>query len=88
MNINKIHLPGLFKEMEDAAIEYEKVLFRQKVFRIWIKCLKSGRLVLADKIVKKYKKELTEPIRFDRSIAMQYSLFVNNLFPNDKKETP
>jgi hypothetical protein len=79
---NRIPFKNLLSEMQEADKEYTKKYFRQKVIRIYMKCLKSNRINLAVKIAEKYRKELTEPLRSDLFIAEQYSLFVKNLFKN------
>lgn len=79
MSIDKIYFPGLLEEMREASVDYSKKNFKQKVIRVYIKCLKTNRIPLAARIAEKYRKELTEPLRSDMPISMQYSLFAANI---------
>jgi hypothetical protein len=77
--IDRISVPGLIKEMQEACEDYDKKYFRQKVLRVYMKCLKSNRIKLAVAIATKYRKELTEPVRSDMAISQQYALFASNI---------
>jgi len=85
MNTDKIHLPGLLAEIQAAAEDYDKKYFRNKVMRIYAECLKSNRILLATKIAEKYRKELTETLRSDLSIAEMYSIFATNISKTEDK---
>lgn len=85
--IDKIYLPGLLQEMLDASEDYSKKFFRQKVIRIYSKCLRSHRIHLAVKIAEKYRKELTSDLRSDLSIAQQYALFAANILNPSSQQT-
>jgi hypothetical protein len=80
METYDIPFKGLISEISEWADDYSKKIFRDKVFRVYIKCLTANKILLATKIYEKYRKELTSTLRSDLSISMQYSLFVQNLF--------
>lgn len=73
--IHEIHFPGLMQEMLDWSEDYNKKYFRQKIIRVYIKCLKANKVNLAVKIAEKHRKALTETLRSDMAIATQYSIF-------------
>ena len=82
MNIDKIPIEGLLTEMQEWADDHSKKIFREKVIRVYIKCLRRNKILLATKISEKYRYELTRTLRSDLSIAANYSLFANNLKGN------
>lgn len=77
--IYEISLPGLLSEMQEWSEDYSKKMFRQKVIRIYMKCLKLNKVNLAVKIAEKHRKALTEPLRSDMSIANKYAIFAANI---------
>lgn len=79
LNWNDIPFPGLLNELIEWSEDHSKKLFRSKIIRIYTKCLFRNKLQLAVKIATKYRKELTNELRSDMSIAMQYSLFAHNI---------
>ena len=78
--IHEIPLPGLLKELQEWSEDHSKKLFREKIIRVYMKCLKTNRIKLAVRIAEKYRKELTSTLRSDLSMADNYTLFINNLF--------
>jgi hypothetical protein len=61
--------------MQEWADDHSKQLFRDKVIRIYTKCLTRNKILLATKISEKYRKELTTELRSDMAIATNYALF-------------
>lgn len=80
MNIDKIPFQGILREMQEWSEDHSKKIFREKVIKVYMKCLRFNKIKLATKIAEKYRKELTETLRSDLSIAMNYSLFAANIY--------
>lgn len=78
--IHEIPFPGLLRELKEWSDDHSKRLFRDKVIRVYTKCLFRNHIQLAARIAEKYRKELTSVFRSDMSIAQNYSLFVANLY--------
>lgn len=74
-NIDRIDFKGLLSEMQEWADDHSKKLFRDKVIRIYTKCLTRNKILLATRIAEKYRKELTTELRSDMEIATNYALF-------------
>jgi hypothetical protein len=83
-NIDKIPFDGLIYEMNEWTKDHSKKLFRQRVIRIYTKCLVRNKILLATKIAEKYRKELTSELRSDMAIAANFALFANNLFKTNE----
>lgn len=79
MNIERLPFKGILEEMQSWSDSYSKKLFRDKIIRVYIKCLKSNRILLATKIADKYRTELTSTLRTDLDIATNWALFCNTL---------
>lgn len=79
MSINEIYLPGLIDEMIAQSDDYTKKFFRQKIIRVYIKCLRSGRTLLATKIAEKYRHQLTETLRSDQTVSTMYAIFASKV---------
>lgn len=77
--IDRIYVQGFIKELQEWADDHSKKMFRAKVLRVYLKCARAGKIKLAVRIAEKYRKELTEPLRSDLPMAMNYALFVNNI---------
>ena len=78
-NIERIPFKNLLSELQEWSDDHSKKLFRDKVIRIYTKCLKRNKILLATKIAEKYRKELTSELRSDMSVAANYALFAANL---------
>ena len=78
-NITRLPFPGLINELLEWQEDHSKKVFRSKVIRIYVKCLRRGKIELAVKIAKKYHSELTNNLRSDFDIATNFSLFLRNI---------
>lgn len=70
--IDKIRFPGLLMSLSEVCDKYTEDYRRQRVLRIFIKCLKLNKGKLAAKIAAKYKTLLTS--ESDATVALKYSL--------------
>jgi len=76
---HKIQIQGLLSELQEWSNDHSKKLFRDKVIRVYTKCLIKNKILLAIKIAEKYRKELTTELRSDMEIADNYALFAANI---------
>lgn len=69
-----IYDPGLLQELRDWAAEHSKNQFASKVLRVYTKCRLLKKNALADKILTKYLRELTNLQHDDRVLAFHMML--------------
>ena len=75
--VDEIKFPELFVTLSEVCDAYTEDYRRQRVLRIFIKCLRHNKGKLAAKIAAKHKTLLTT--QSDMSVAMSYSLLASPL---------
>lgn len=88
MNTDQISFNNLLSELQEWSDDHSKKLFRDKVIRIYTKCLTRNKILLATNIAEKYRKELTTELRSDMDVATNYALFAANLMKRPFCQTP
>lgn len=90
MNIDKIVSTSLLEELKYMSKLYDDESFKHKVFRIYIKCRRRGKLAIADRILEKYKKELRMDLNFDSDIAIStmYAIITSQRINQSQTKKP
>jgi hypothetical protein len=74
--VNKIPYISIMQDMLEWSKHHSDTLYANKVMRVYVKCLRTGREKLAAKIAAKHA-AILRSMRDDRVMALAYALFAS-----------